>query len=153
LTVLKSIQQFFDQHIKGSEPTPAGPDPVHVATAALLIEMTRMDGDIDANERDKVVRAVEQKFSLPQEEIAELLKLADEEACQATDYFQFTSLVNQRFSPEEKERLIEHLWRVAYANGELDRYEEHLVRKIAELIYVPHSAFIAAKLRARDRRE
>jgi uncharacterized tellurite resistance protein B-like protein len=146
--VLDTIRQFFDKNIGAAKP--AGPDPVHVATAALLIEMTRMDGSIDDAERVKVMHAVETKFGLPKEEVAELLRLAEQEAQEATDYYQFTRLVNEGFTPLQKERLIEQLWRVAYADGELNRYEEHLVRKIADLIYVPHAAFIAAKLRAKN---
>ncbi|MBI3899141.1 MAG: TerB family tellurite resistance protein [Gammaproteobacteria bacterium] len=147
--MLDGIRQFFDKHIKTTG-TPTGPDPVQLATAALLIEMTRMDGAIDDVERAKVMQAIETKFKLPPAEVTELLRLAEQEAQDATDYFQFTSLCNDRLSMEQKERLIGFLWEVAYANGELDKYEEHLVRKIADLLYVPHAAFIAAKLRARS---
>ena len=74
--------------------------------------------------------------------------LAEAERTASTDYFQFTSLINGAYSPEQKIRLIELLWRIAYANESLHRYEEHLVRKVADLLHVPHSAFIAAKHRA-----
>jgi uncharacterized tellurite resistance protein B-like protein len=149
--MLDTIRQFFEGHIKGGAAAPANgmPNPIQVATAALLIEMTRMDGQAQEAERARVKRAIETKFELPPEEITELLRLAEQEAHEATDYYQFTSLVKQRFTPAEKERLIEHLWAVAYADGHLNPYEEHLVRKIADLIYVPHAVFIAAKLRAR----
>jgi uncharacterized tellurite resistance protein B-like protein len=109
-----------------------------------------MSTDVTDEERETVRRAVQDKFDLGPEETAELLRLAEEEARDATDYYQFTSLINQHFTPEQRVRLIEHLWRVAYADGDLHVYEEHLVRKIADLIHVPHKAFIAAKLRAKD---
>lgn len=64
--------------------------------------------------------------------------------------YQFTSLLNRHFSAEQKERIIEHLWRVAFADAKLSAWEQHLVRKVADLLYVPHSVYIAAKLRARD---
>lgn len=149
--MVDAIREFFDKYIKGADTQAqtGGPDAVRVATAALLIEMTRMDGAITDAERRRVMRAVETKFDLRPDQTAELLRLAEQEAQEATDYFQFTSLIKDRLSPEEKERLIEHLWRVAYADGELHQYEEHLVRKIADLLYVPHQSFIAAKLRAR----
>lgn len=151
--MLRTISEFFEKHIKGpdGQGQRGGHDPLHVATAALLVEMTRMDGDIGAEERGRVLHAVEAKFDLRADETAELLRLAEEEAQQATDYYQFTSLIKDRLSPEEKERLIEHLWAVAYADGELHQYEEHLVRKLADLLYVPHKSLIAAKLRAQNK--
>jgi uncharacterized tellurite resistance protein B-like protein len=149
--MVAAIREFFDKYIKDDKGKTATSehDTIRIATAALLVEMTRMDGSISDVERKRVMHAVETKFGLRPEETAELLRLAEQEAQQATDYFQFTSLIKDRLTPAEKERLIEQLWRVAYADGELNPYEEHLVRKIADLIYMPHNAFIAAKLRAR----
>jgi uncharacterized tellurite resistance protein B-like protein len=74
--------------------------------------------------------------------------MAEEERSESTDYYQFTSLINGNYTLEQKVCLVELLWRIAYANENLHQYEEHLVRKIADLLYVPHSAFIAAKFRA-----
>ncbi|HEX7043254.1 MAG TPA: TerB family tellurite resistance protein [Burkholderiales bacterium] len=150
--MLKAISEFFEKRIKGAEVAAEKDrhDPLHLATAALLVEMMRMDGDMSAPERRRVLHALETKFGLGADETAELLRLAEEEARAATDYYQFTSLIKSRLTPEEKERLIEHLWAVAYADGELHDYEEHLVRKLADLLYVPHKSFIAAKLRARQ---
>ena len=91
-----------------------------------------------------------EKFSLTGEEAVTLLDLAEQEARQAPDYFQFTSLINKQFTPEQKARVIEQMWTIAYADAKLSRYEEHLVRKIADLLYVPHATVIAAKIRARD---
>lgn len=149
--MLEAIRKFFEQHIEGPEARRGhgGHDPLHVATAALLVEMMRMSGEVTDEERERVLHALEAKFGLRPDETAELLRLAEAEAQEATDYYQFTSLIKDRLTAEEKERLIEHMWEVAYADGELHRYEEHLVRKIADLLYVPHKAFIAAKLRAR----
>lgn len=149
--MLQAIRDFFETHIKGSDDNQAI-DAEHaerVASAALLIEMTRMDGEITDVERQRVLDAVQAKFGLPADETAELLRLAEQEAQQATDYFQFTTLIKDRLTPAQKERLIEHLWEVAYADGDLHPYEEHLIRKLADLLYVPHKSFIAAKLRAR----
>jgi uncharacterized tellurite resistance protein B-like protein len=148
--MVEAIRQFFDKYIKPSDAlSPGGPDPVRIATAALLIEMTRMDNSISDVERMRVTRVVQEDFGLSADETAELLRLAEQQAQQATDYFQFTALIKDHMTAEQKERLIEHLWEVAYADGELHQYEEHLVRKIADLLYVPHSTFIAAKLRAK----
>lgn len=149
--MVHAIREFFEKHIKNPrrEQHVFAYDPLHIATAALLVEMMRMDGEVTAEERYRVAQVLETKFGLPPERIAELLQLAEEQAEGATDYYQFTALIKNHLDAEEKERLIEYLWIVAYADGELHRYEEHLVRKIADLLYVSHDSFIAAKLRAR----
>ena len=149
--MIDAIRKYFERRI-GAATAPASSDArrVQVATAALLFEMMRMDEQMHEAERATIADAVRRALGVSEAETAELLQLAEAEAQQATDYFQFTSLINQSFTPEQKEHIVEQLWRVAYADGNLHRYEEHLVRKIAELIYVPHAAFIAAKLRARD---
>lgn len=118
-----------------------------LAAASLLFEMMRMDDRFHDSERAAVVDAVKSSFGLPDEEIEPLLELAEMESKNATDYFQFTSLINAHYSPQQKVHLVEWLWRVAYADQHLDSYEEHMVRKIADLLYVPHKDFIAAKLR------
>ncbi|MGD8559291.1 MAG: TerB family tellurite resistance protein, partial [Gammaproteobacteria bacterium] len=70
----------------------------------------------------------------------------------ATCYYEFTSLINDEFTPADKAQIIELMWQVAYADDELEKYEEALVRKIADLLYVPHTQFIAAKHRVKSQR-
>ena len=147
--MLNAIREFFDQHVAAGA---AGGDERHtieVATAALLVETVRLDGEIDASERAAAHRAVRAKFGLGETEAATLIRLAEEEARDATGYYQFTSLINKQFSAAQKERVIELMWQVAYADEALSAHEQHVVRKIAELLHVPHRAYIAAKLRAR----
>jgi len=147
--MLDSIRDFFDKHMAPSSAPEAGRHSIEVATAALLVEVVRMDGDIEPAERDAVLRAVHASFGLSGPEADALIELAEDEARQAADLFQFTSLLNRNFSAEQKEKVVEHLWRVAFADQELSAWEQHLVRKVADLLYVPHGAYIAAKVRAR----
>ena len=143
------IKNFFDQNLQPGAAT----DDAHrehvlrLAIGALLLEMTHMDGVAWQEQREAVEVAMHKHFGLTEVETAKLLELAEEERSESTDYFQFTSLINNNYTREEKIRLVELLWQVAYANKDLHMYEEHLVRKIAELLHVPHSAFIAAKLK------
>jgi uncharacterized tellurite resistance protein B-like protein len=148
--MLNAIREFFESSVVGPAGRGDERHTIEVATAALLVEVVRFDREIEPAEREAVLRAVNVKFGLSGDEAATLVRLAEEEARQATDYYQFTSLINKRFSPQQKEQVIEHMWRVAYADDELSAYEQHTIRKIADLLYVPHSAYIAAKLRARD---
>lgn len=149
--MLKAIRQFFDQHIGQAAGAPQ--DDAHrlqLATAALLVEVVRTDRDIGTAERDAVLRAVAEKFALSLVEAATLAELAEQEAQRATDYYQFTSLINSQFSPQQKERVIELMWRAAYADGRLSAHEQHVLRKVADLLHVPHGDYIAAKMRAKD---
>jgi uncharacterized tellurite resistance protein B-like protein len=147
--MLKQIKRYFDQYL-GADSLAHDPERVlRLAVGALLLEMTHMDGEVWPEQRKAVEQAVRTCFDLTDQETTELLALADAERAEATDYFQFTSLINGAYTPEQKEKLVETLWRVAYANEALHKYEEHLVRKIADLLHVPHSVFIAAKHRSR----
>lgn len=148
--MLNAIREFFDRHLGASDAPDNEDHRIRVATAALLTEMVRMDGEVDDGERKAALDAVRAKFDLTEDEAATLIALAEEEVRQAPDYFQFTSLINKHFTPEQKARVIEHMWTIAYADSALSRYEEHLVRKIADLLYVPHATVVATKIRARD---
>jgi len=148
--MLQAIRRFFDTHVSASAPGATPGHSIELATAALLVEVSRIDSDATPQERDAVEHAIRDKFGLSAEEAAELIRLADAEISQATDYFQFTSLVNRHFSAEQKQRVIELMWRVAYADAELSAHENHLMRKIADLLHVPHGDYIAAKMRARE---
>lgn len=152
--MLQRIRDFFEANVRGPEAAGGGDDghAVRLATAALLIEVARQDEEITPEELETISAAIRRKFQLSAGETDELMELAEAELRGSTDYYQFTSLIKERFSPAQKERVIEHLWEVAFADGRVDRYEEHLVRRVAELLYVPHAAFIAAKHRAAARR-
>ncbi|MEO8037238.1 MAG: TerB family tellurite resistance protein [Betaproteobacteria bacterium] len=147
--MLASIRDFFDRHMAPSAAPESGQRSIEIATAALLVEVVRMDGDIEPAEREAVQRAVHASFGLSGPDADALIRLAEEQAGQAADLFQFTSLLNRNFSAEQKEKVVEHLWRVAFADHRLSAWEQHLVRKVADLLYVSHSAYIAAKVRAR----
>jgi len=148
--MLDAIRDFFERHID-APPTEADERrSIELATAALLVEVVRLGGELKPVEREAVHRAVRGRFGLSADEADSLVRLAEQQARQATDHYQFTSLINQRFSQAQKQRVIELMWQVAYADHELSAYEQHVIRKIADLLYVPHRAYIAAKLRARD---
>jgi len=111
--------------------------------------MARADFDVHPEEVEQVRQAVQTTFGLSRTDTEELIRLAQEEVKQATDYYQFTSLINKGFSQKEKIHVVELMWQVAYADGRMDKYEDHLVRKLANLMHVSHKDFIAAKHRAR----
>jgi len=147
--MLDSIRDFFDRHMGAPAPA-AEPHSIELATAALLVEVARIDRDATDAERAVVLRAVREKFGLAEAEAERLIALAEDEVRQASDYFQFTSLINRHFTQEQKQRVIELMWRVAYSDAGLSAHENHLMRKIADLLHVAHGDYIAAKMRARE---
>jgi uncharacterized tellurite resistance protein B-like protein len=114
--------------------------------------MMRADHDEHPGEQVALEQALKKTFSLSEDETRRLSDLAQRESAESVSLYQFTSLINDHFSPADKIRVVEMLWQVAYADDHLDRYEEALVRKIAELIHVPHRDFIQAKHRVHDAR-
>lgn len=147
--MLNQIKLFFEQHI-ALPPAYANEEPLQIACAALLIEMMHIDEQLEEEEQKSIVARLEELFSLTPEQTASLIELAEEQRSAATDYFQFTHLINREFSEEQKIKLVEALWRVAYADEELCMYEEHMVRKIADLLHVSHLDYIMTKNRVKS---
>ncbi len=123
---------------------------LQLATAVMLVEVMRTDASIGAAERAAVIKALRSKFALADDEIDRLIELAERAAREATDYFTYTSHINEHFDMEQKLRMIEHMWQVAYADGQLSDHERHVMWRIADLLHVPHGAYHHAKMRARD---
>jgi len=141
------IAQQLGLAVTGDEST-AEDGGVNLAVAALLVEVLRADYDVAAEERQQVVESVGRLLGLAPAESAGLVTAAERLIDRSHDLYQFTSQVNRSFSETEKLRLLEQLWRVAQSDSTVHKYEEHLIRRVADLLHVPHKGFIAAKLRA-----
>ena len=148
--MLDALRKFFDERL-GAEPgegTPAA-DAVELATAALLVEMQRADLVIDEAD-DAAIRALlARHFALDDDAVARLVALANDRADESVSLHEFTRLIHAHFDVAQKTTVVEMLWRVAYADGRVDEHEEHLVRKVADLLYLPQVAYIKAKERAK----
>ena len=118
---------------------------LELACAALMFEVARADFAIEEVEQQAVRALLKTQFALTPEEITTVTEKATEQVDAATCLFEFTQTLNDLASIEQKRALLAMMWRVAMADNELSRYEEHLIRKVADLLYVPHSDFIAAK--------
>ena len=116
-----------------------------LASAALLLEVSRADFDASESERLSVHQHLQQAVGLSEAAIVALTEEADKRVDESTSLYEFTRIINDECGPAERVALIEQMWRVAYADGELCRYEEHLIRRVAELIYVSHGDFIRTK--------
>lgn len=121
---------------------------LQIATATLMLEVVRADFEIDPNEMIKVHQLLGQHFSLDETELARLIADANEHADKLVSLQHITRQLNDHFSEPEKIQVVEMMWQVVFADGNLDHYEEHLIRQVAELLYLPHSAFIKARHKA-----
>ncbi len=122
---------------------------LQLATAVLLIEVMRSDAESTDEERATILTILKQRFNLPDAEVTQLTELAQRTAQTATDLHQFTSLINRELAREEKLRVLEYMWQVAYADGKISAHENHLMRRMTELLHIGQGDYIAAKMRAK----
>lgn len=144
ILILKKL--FTTDHVLPSEP-----DLEHilqVATATLLIEVSRADFKQEESEVEQMRHLLTEQFKLTTEELDELLSLASDKADHLISLQHITRLFNEQFDSAMKIRVIEMMWQVVYADGVKDHYEEHLIRQVAELLYISHAAFVQARHKA-----
>ncbi len=153
--MFKSMKQFFETHIQTAMGEDAEKDEqaLRLATAALMIEMTRADFEVTDDERRAVDDVLKMLFSISDEEAKSLARLAEVEVDNAACLFSFTRMVDQSFTQPQKQRVVEMLWRVAFADQSKDHHEEYLVRKIADLIHLSHEDFIKARHRVEQEQQ
>ena len=151
--MIDALKQFFQSKL-GAASTPAAvPEAaekaLRLAAGVLLFEIVRADHRIEDSERTVMRTALQSTFGVAAEETAEIMRLAEEQSRSAGSLYEFTSQVDAAFDADQKKRVVEMLWLVAFADGNKDPHEEHMVRKIAGLLHVAHPDFIDAKLKAR----
>jgi uncharacterized tellurite resistance protein B-like protein len=122
---------------------------LRLATAALFFEVVRADGEVGDEERRTMVAAIRSAFDIGPDEIDALVKAAEERSRSAVSLYELTHLVDRSLGAEEKKRIVELLWLLAFADTRKHPLEEHLVRTVAGLLHVSHPDFIDAKIRAR----
>lgn len=145
---MKSILKKLLQPTASKQPQSNAENAVQVSTAALLIEVSRADFEQDASELVQMRQLLAQQLSLDDEALDELMQQAHEKADNLVSLQHITRLLNEQFDQLMKTRIIEMMWQVAFADGVKSHYEEHLIRQVAELLYVPHADFIRARHKA-----
>lgn len=149
--MINDIKKFFQEALAPAEEDEAGHERgIEHATAALLMELSKSDFEHHTEERDFILRTLKRTFDLDQRTLNELIEWAEGATDEAHDLYQFTKLVNEHYSHTDKERLLQNLWKVAYVDGRIDRYEEQFIRKVAGLLHLAHSSFIRTKIGARE---
>lgn len=122
---------------------------VQVATCIILLEVAKSDDEFSSIEKATISAIFRKEFEISAEAIEELLEIAKRKREESIDLWQFTHLINENYSKEEKKKIVEAAWRVIYADDKLDRYEDHFVHKLAKLLQLRHSDLIEAKLKAK----
>ena len=127
----------------------SSPDKLDQACAALLIEIAFADKIFDSAEKELLKESLLRSYSLEAEVVDGIIDDAENTVAESTSLYEYTRTVNDEFGYQDKLNLLENLWKVAYADNNLDKYEEHLIRKIADLIHVDHGDYINIKLKVR----
>ena len=123
------------------------------ACIALLLETSMADEVLEESELFALKETLIKDFNISEEEIAKLIEISKQNVDDSTSLYEFTRDINDNFDSNERIKLIESMWKIAYADGNIDKYEEHIIRKVSSLIYVAHSDFIQAKLNAKEKNE
>ena len=146
--MIDKIKSFFSKNVLEPEAELTSPD--QLATAALLIEVMVIYGAFDDQEMQSIAGTLSNMLDLTEEQINQLIELSKEEVAEATSLYQFTKEINEHFDIEKKVSLMTAMWRVAFADGHLDKHEENIIRRVADLLHIRHSEYIRCKANARD---
>ncbi|MBE0570432.1 MAG: TerB family tellurite resistance protein [Ignavibacteriaceae bacterium] len=117
-----------------------------VATAALLVEIAKADGDFSKDERKRIIDLMKKDHNLDDECVNELLALSEMKVKDSVSIYEFSSVINESFTQQEKLDLIKNLWRIIYEDGRLDSHEDRLIKIIGSTLNLEHKQIIGAKL-------
>ena len=152
--MLNKISAFFNELVEDFQQTTEQQNntelSIEICCAVLLCEVMRADSAFTEEEQDTLSIILTKQFNLTAQEVNDILAKAFELSENASDFYQFTSKINQYYSLDERIKIVTLLWKVAYADGELASIEEHIIRKIADLLHLRHNEYIATKISAQE---
>ncbi|MDY6814687.1 MAG: TerB family tellurite resistance protein [Pseudomonadota bacterium] len=144
--MIERLKKLFA--VSGSEPVKPNAHQLAVAATALMVQLSRVDNDEDERELKTIVDCAVKAHQVTREEAGEILQDALAHAEDATSLYEFTGQINDHLDQEQKQALLESIWHVALADGRIDKYEEHLIRRIADLLHLNHREYMQARHRA-----
>jgi len=148
--MLDSLRELVSKKLEAKQGPDAREHSVRLATAALLVEMVRADAQTLWEEATALHGLLGRHFKLAPDEVRGLIAAAEREADAAVSLHGYTKLMNDSLDAAEKAQVLELMWRVALADRKLNRYEEHLVRKVADLLHLPNSELVRTKLKVEE---
>lgn len=147
--MIEKIKNLFSKKVLEAEADSTSAD--QLATAALLIEVMVIDGNLDPDEIQSISATLSRMLDLSAQQVDELIELSQAEVREATSLYQFTSEINKHFDHNKKLSLMTAMWQVAFADGHLDKHEENIIRRVADLLHIRHSEYIRCKQLAREK--
>jgi len=142
------IQKYFEK----AETTEEAPDNQKILTAAcaLFLEVANSDDEFSETEKESIISILKEDFDLPPESVTELLQIAEAERKEQIDLYHFAKLIKENYSHDEKLLVIEALWKVIYADGRVDQFEDRMIKTLADLIGIRRNELIDAKIRIKE---
>ena len=123
---------------------------IQIATCTILLEVAKADDEFSSIEKTTLTAILKRKFELSDEAAEGLMEIAKRKREKSTDLWEFTNLVNKNYSKEKKKKVVEAAWQIIYSDEKLDKYEDHLIHKLAKLLQLDHDELIEAKLKIKD---
>lgn len=146
--MIKNLKSYLDNFFQESpDKNIQHKNKIELATAVLMIEISLADENTGDEEYKTIKKILLEKFELDKTKIDTLISLAEDEVDHTVSLHEFAETINNELSAIEKTNIIENLWRVAYADAYIHKYEEYYIRKIADLLHVSHSDYIKTKLK------
>ena len=149
MNIFKELLGLSGREEDGSNTTP-GTRSLETAVCALFLEMAETDGEFSDEEKDTIMALMQEEFNLSAAEAKQIADAARQELTQSTDLYQFTSVINEHFSKEDKIRIIELLWRIVYSDQKLAGHEDYLIHRLATLLSLSSRELIDAKLKIKN---
>ncbi len=142
------VKRFFGKSVRNgvAERVEKRCQNIQVATCAVLLEMAKIDSEFSEEEQESLISILKKRYGLSNEDTEELILASNEELEGSIDLWRFTNLINRNYAIEEKLEIIKTVWEIAYADGKLDKHEDYLLHKLAELLHLTHKQLIDAKL-------
>ena len=152
--MLKKIKRYIselgDETAEGPNQEEKEKEVINNACAALLIETALADRVFNEQEMNSMKKTLKEVYKVNEKDIEELINEAEKKVSESTSLYEYTRLINDFCDYEDKLKLIKNLWSIAFADKQLDKYEEYLIRKISDLLYVSHKDFIQQKLLVKE---
>ena len=154
-TMIDLVKKFFGKSVGNgvAEQAEGRCHNTQVATCAVLLEMAKIDSEFSEEEQESLISILKKRFELSNEDAEKLILASNEELEGSIDLWQFTNLINRNYAIEEKLEIIKTVWEIAYADGKLDKHEDYLLHKLAELLHLTHKQLIDAKLKVLEDRK
>ena len=148
------MKNFFKNLFsKSKNQEPIVDNTVLISAISLMIEVSLADEIMDISEIETLKKVLLEEFDVSEANLDSLISDAKNNQNSSTSLYEFTRKINDEYEFNEKKNLILSMWKIAYADGNIDKYEEYVIRKVSDLIYISHPDFIESKQVAREEYE